>query len=239
MLLDPTLSALTYFADPIYSKIIDIASPLAHLETGLDRSIVHVFYHLWSSFFYHLLPVGALICAIILPFLGNPVHSLLALIGCFFAAAVLLIANGAEFLGYLFLIVYIGAIAILFLFVVMLLNVNQLTARPTLDTTKFVRPHYLFTIFSGGALTLKFLVDLFDALLDAAVAAAAQKPPLFGPGEFGTRLTTYVNTSLLDIYPFATSLYTTQSALLVVASFLLLSAMLGAIVLAVSNAEKS
>jgi NADH-quinone oxidoreductase subunit J len=66
-------------------------------------------------------------CALAVPLMANPVHSLLSLIACFVAAAVALIASGAEFLGYLFLIVYIGAIAILFLFVIMLLNVRQLT----------------------------------------------------------------------------------------------------------------
>ena len=54
----------------------------------------------------------------------NPVHSILSLILVFFNAASLLIIIGAEFLAMLFIIVYVGAVAVLFLFVIMMLNVK-------------------------------------------------------------------------------------------------------------------
>ena len=54
----------------------------------------------------------------------NPVHSILSLILVFFNAASLLIILGAEFLAMLFVIVYVGAVAVLFLFVIMMLNVK-------------------------------------------------------------------------------------------------------------------
>jgi NADH-quinone oxidoreductase subunit J len=54
----------------------------------------------------------------------NPVHSVLFLILAFFNAASLLVMQGAEFLAMILVIVYVGAVAILFLFVVMMLNVN-------------------------------------------------------------------------------------------------------------------
>ena len=54
----------------------------------------------------------------------NPVHSILSLILVFFNAASLLILLGAEFLAMLFIIVYVGAVAVLFLFVIMMLNVK-------------------------------------------------------------------------------------------------------------------
>jgi NADH-quinone oxidoreductase subunit J len=54
----------------------------------------------------------------------NPVHSILSLILVFFNAASLLIILGAEFLAMLFIIVYVGAVAVLFLFVIMMLNVK-------------------------------------------------------------------------------------------------------------------
>jgi NADH-quinone oxidoreductase subunit J len=54
----------------------------------------------------------------------NPVHSVLCLIAAFFSAAGLFVLLGAEFLAMLLVIVYVGAVAVLFLFVVMMLDVD-------------------------------------------------------------------------------------------------------------------
>lgn len=54
----------------------------------------------------------------------NPVHSVLFLIGAFFSAAGLFVLMGAEFLAMLLVVVYVGAVAVLFLFVVMMLDVD-------------------------------------------------------------------------------------------------------------------
>ena len=54
----------------------------------------------------------------------NPVHSVLFLILSFFNAAGLFILLGAEFIGFILVIVYVGAVAVLFLFVVMMLDIN-------------------------------------------------------------------------------------------------------------------
>src|SRR5689334_16484405 len=55
----------------------------------------------------------------------NPIHSVLYLIFTFFLSAILIISLGVEFLGILLIIVYVGAIAVLFLFIVMMLNIEQ------------------------------------------------------------------------------------------------------------------
>ncbi len=54
----------------------------------------------------------------------NPVHSVLFLILAFFSAAGLFVLRGAEFLAMILVVVYVGAIAVLFLFVVMMLDIN-------------------------------------------------------------------------------------------------------------------
>src|SRR6201986_2038225 len=54
----------------------------------------------------------------------NPVHSVLFLILAFFNAAGLFVLLGAEFLGMILVVVYVGAVAVLFLFVVMMLDVD-------------------------------------------------------------------------------------------------------------------
>src|SRR5947199_8933396 len=59
----------------------------------------------------------------------NPVHSVLWLILAFFNAAGLFLLIGAEFLAFLLVIVYVGAVAVLFLFVVMLLDVDFVDVR--------------------------------------------------------------------------------------------------------------
>jgi NADH-quinone oxidoreductase subunit J len=62
-------------------------------------------------------------------FSRNPVHSVLWLIVCFFNAGGLFILLGAEFLAMLLIIVYVGAVAVLFLFVVMMLDIDFATLR--------------------------------------------------------------------------------------------------------------
>ncbi len=54
----------------------------------------------------------------------NPVHSVLFLILAFFTSAGILVLMGAEFIAMLLIVVYVGAVAVLFLFVVMMLDIN-------------------------------------------------------------------------------------------------------------------
>jgi len=55
---------------------------------------------------------------------SNPIYSILFLISVFFNSAILIILWGADFLGLLFIIIYVGAIAVLFLFVIMMVNIK-------------------------------------------------------------------------------------------------------------------
>lgn len=55
----------------------------------------------------------------------NPVYAILALMGVFICGSALMILVGAEFLGLVYLMVYVGALAVLFLFVIMMLNVKS------------------------------------------------------------------------------------------------------------------
>ena len=73
---------------------------------------------------FYLLAGIALISSIMVISARNPVHSVLFLILAFFNAAGLLILMEMEFLSLIFIVVYVGAIAVLFLFVVMMLNVK-------------------------------------------------------------------------------------------------------------------
>lgn len=73
---------------------------------------------------HFFLCIVMLICSIMVLITKNPVHAVLYLISTFAFAAISVLMHEVEFIGLLFLIIYIGAIAILFLFVVMMLTVK-------------------------------------------------------------------------------------------------------------------
>ena len=73
---------------------------------------------------FYLLAAVTVIGALAVVSARNPVHSVLFLITAFFSAAGLFVLLGAEFLAMLLIVVYVGAVAVLFLFVVMMLDVD-------------------------------------------------------------------------------------------------------------------
>ena len=77
------------------------------------------------SIFFYFFSTIAIISAIMVTVSKNTVHSVFFLILDFISISCLFIMIGAEFLGMIMLIVYVGAVAVLFLFVVMMLNVAQ------------------------------------------------------------------------------------------------------------------
>ena len=77
------------------------------------------------SIFFYTFSIIAIVSAIMVTASKNTVHSVFFLILDFISISCLFIMIGAEFLGMIMLIVYVGAVAVLFLFVVMMLNVAQ------------------------------------------------------------------------------------------------------------------
>lgn len=73
---------------------------------------------------FYLLAFTAIAAALMVVLARNPVHSVMFLITVFFSAAGLFILMGAEFIALLLVMVYVGAVAVLFLFVVMMLDVD-------------------------------------------------------------------------------------------------------------------
>ena len=82
----------------------------------------------------------------------NSVHSVLLLILCFFNAAGLFILLGAEFIAFILVIVYVGAVAVLFLFVVMMLNIGVEQMR------QGVRRHLPIGLAVGGILLAELVL---------------------------------------------------------------------------------
>ena len=142
----------------------------------------------------------------------NPVHSVLFLILSFFNAAGLFVLMGAEFLAMVLVIVYVGAVAVLFLFVVMMLDINYVELR------RGVLQYLPIGAFVGLLLLAELLVVLsgWVVLPQAASLAAAPIPPL----------DQVTNTEAIGRI-----LYTDYFYLFQTAGLILLVAMIGAIVL--------
>lgn len=82
------------------------------------------FYQVIASAVFYIFATIMIVSSLLVITARNPVHSVLFLIVCFFNASGLFILLGAEFVGMILAIVYVGAVAVLFLFVVMMLDVD-------------------------------------------------------------------------------------------------------------------
>jgi len=82
-----------------------------------------------AAFFFYLFSAVAIASAVMVIATRNPVHSVLFLILAFFNGAGLFVLLGAEFLAMILVVVYVGAVAVLFLFVVMMLDVDFVELR--------------------------------------------------------------------------------------------------------------
>jgi NADH-quinone oxidoreductase subunit J len=142
----------------------------------------------------------------------NPVHSVLFLILAFFNAAGLFILMGAEFLAMILVIVYVGAVAVLFLFVVMMLDVDFAE----------LRQGFLQYLPVGILIGVLFLIELVLVVGAWAVDPAVLRTPA-ATAQSAARLT---NTEAIGQVLYTQYFYFFQAAGLV-----LLVAMIGAIVL--------
>ena len=142
----------------------------------------------------------------------NPVHSVLWLILAFFNAAGLMVLCGAEFIAMLLVIVYVGAVAVLFLFVVMMLDIDFAELRAA-----FAR----YLIF-GVALALVVLGELLVALGAWSAGGIAMR---------GVTAPTPDPAAISNIHALGILLYTRYLFVFEGAGLVLLVAMIGAIVL--------
>ena len=200
---------------------------------------------LFVNFLFYIFSSLALISAGLVIQVTNPVHSVLFLILVFFNAAGLLILIGLEFFAMVFLVVYIGAIAVLFLFVVMMLNIKL----AEINEKKY---RYLPI---GGLLGILFLFEIFCiidndliALIDSGASTSTQLVEatsfqlnrdlltVEGPSDIFYNHLVFTEWSelaenLTNIQSIGQCIYTYYSYFFICASFILLVAMIGAIVL--------
>ncbi len=144
----------------------------------------------------------------------NPVHSVLFLILTFVNASALFMMLGAEFLAMILIVVYVGAVAVLFLFVVMMLDVDFVE----------LRQGFLNYVPVGGLVGLIFLIELV-LVLGATVINPGATKAIVSP--ISADLS---NTEALGLVLYTRYVYYFQAAGLV-----LLVAMIGAIVLTLQH----
>tara|TARA_Y100000589_G_scaffold296848_1_gene304245 strand:+ start:229 stop:843 length:615 start_codon:yes stop_codon:yes gene_type:complete len=148
----------------------------------------------------------------------NPVHSVLFLILAFFNSAGLFVLMGAEFLAMTLVIVYVGAVAVLFLFVVMMLDINFVK----------LRQGFLQYLPIGGLIGLVLIVELLMVVSGWVVSPADLK-------------SASINSQAIDgvsnTLALGRLIYTEYVYLFQASGLILLIAMLGAIVLTLRQRE--
>jgi NADH-quinone oxidoreductase subunit J len=157
---------------------------------------------------FYLFATLTIASAIAVIFARNPVHSVLWLILSFFNAAGLMLLVGAEFIAMLVVIVYVGAVAVLFLFVVMMLDIDFASLRSGFNRN-LPFGIILALVLLGEIVLALFARQAGPAFVNPSIAAAAQ-PNIVAIGQL-----------LYSRYLFAFEM----------AGLILLVAMIGAIVL--------
>jgi NADH-quinone oxidoreductase subunit J len=171
-----------------------------------------------QAIFFYLFAFIAVASAFMVIAARNPVHSVLFLILTFFNAAALFLLTGAEFLAMILLVVYVGAVAVLFLFVVMMLDVDFA------ELKKGALEYAPVGALVGIVLAAELIIVLGGAVFAPKVGTATAQPI----PDAATRSNT---AALGDV------LYTEYVLYFQIAGMILLVAMVGAILLTLRHKE--
>ena len=166
------------------------------------------------SIFFYTFAFVAIVAAIMVTVSKNTVHSVFFLILDFISVSCLFIMIGAEFLGMMMLIVYVGAVAVLFLFVVMMLNVAQQN-NPLINSAEDFSHIPVGLIIS--------LIIFFELII--VIGGWKFKPDLV------TSVSLLVDQNVTNTHSIGSVLYTDYIHVFQLSGMILLVAMIGAIVL--------
>ena len=166
------------------------------------------------SIFFYIFSIIAIVSAVMVIVSKNTVHSVFFLILDFISISCLFIMICAEFIGMIMLIVYVGAVAVLFLFVVMMLNVAQ-QKNQWLSSTKSSTHIPVGLIIS--------LIIFFELII--VIGGWKYKPDLV------TAMSLIVNQNISNTHTIGYVLYTDYIHIFQLSGMILLVAMIGAIVL--------
>ena len=166
------------------------------------------------TIFFYAFSVIAVVSAIMVTVSKNTVHSVFFLILDFISISCLFIMIGAEFLGMIMLIVYVGAVAVLFLFVVMMLNVAQ------------QKNQWFLAQETSGHIPVGLIISVIIFVeLIIVVGGWKYKPDLLNSNSFA------VTNNISNTHSLGQILYTDYIHVFQISGMILLVAMIGAIVL--------
>ena len=171
---------------------------------------------MFESILFYLFGAITLLSAIMVISSRNPVHSVLFLILAFCGSSGLLILIEAEFMAMIFIVVYVGAIAVLFLFVVMMLNIK---------ISEVIDEIYQY-LPVGGLIGIIFLLEVFIIVDNDFVPLLSNGSEASAYVDWSTQIDNVTNLSSLGQV-----LYTHYAITFLMAGIILLVAMIGAIVL--------
>ena len=171
------------------------------------------------AIFFYVFSIIAVVSAIMVTVSKNTVHSVFFLILDFISISCLFIMIGAEFLGMIMLIVYVGAVAVLFLFVVMMLNVAQ------------QKNQWFISEENSGHIPVGLLISaiiFFELII--VIGGWKYKPDLFISSSS-------ISSEITNTHSLGQVLYTDYIHIFQISGMILLIAMIGAIVLTFRQRE--
>mgnify|MGYP001288146809 CR=1 FL=1 len=172
------------------------------------------------AIFFYVFSIIAVISAIMVTVSKNTVHSVFFLILDFISISCLFIMIGAEFLGMIMLIVYVGAVAVLFLFVVMMLNVAQ--QKNQWFNSEATSSHIPIGLIISTIIFFELII---------VIGGWQYKPELLSPNS------TQISNEISNTHSLGQVLYTDYIHVFQISGMILLVAMIGAIVLTFRKRE--
>lgn len=195
----------------------------------------------YSTLILDLLSLVSILCAVSVIISKNPIISVLFLIGLFLSIASYLIIIGISFIGLSYLLVYVGAVSILFLFILMLINVR---VSELLNETSNSIPLVFIIAFSLNSILSKLLPENIYSLINNKIS-------FNNYSDYLNKLHIYYNEDKVSFVTINTwdnnlaeinhitsignIIYTNYSIWLILTSIILLLAMVGAIVITIKQ----
>lgn len=189
----------------------------------------------YSTIILNILLIISIICAIYIIISKNPIISILYLIGLFISIACYLIIIGLNFIGLSYLLIYIGAVSILFIFILMLINIriselvsNNINSVPLVIIVSLVLNSVLYNNFPHKNITFNILNYKYDYSL---------WKNLYQEQIFNVLNVKWDNNiiNVNNINSLGNIIYTNFPMLLILASVVLLLGMVGAIVITIKS----
>jgi NADH-ubiquinone oxidoreductase chain 6 len=204
-----------------------------------------------TTLFINILAFGTLLSSVFSITSKNPVISVIFLISTFVQAALYLILIGINFVGISYIVIYVGAIAVLFLFVIMMINIKLTDILETgtqytknLPLAIAIGSLFIFIIFqlipfnNNNVPTLSVLLDkitIFNSILSDSNIVSINLINSIVNNYLFSSLSDVIITEFTQIEVLGHSLYTYGAILLIVLSVILLLAMFATIIISRNN----